>query len=163
MPAVGAGVTLWRGRRQGQEWPRMTEHRHMAEICRMRRPVTLPPSATVRQAARLMRDHRIGAILVTDAEGRLLGIFTGRDAVARVLAEGRNAARTTLGEVMTPNPDTLPPRANAIEALHLMQNGGFRHVPMVEGDRVAGIVSFADFRGIERARLDEETGYWEIM
>ncbi|MDA8251681.1 MAG: CBS domain-containing protein, partial [Rhodospirillales bacterium] len=80
-----------------------------------------------------------------------------------VLAEGRSAARTTLAEVMTPNPDSLPPRASAIEALHLMTDGGFRHVPVVEQDRVAGIVSFADFRGIERAHLDDETGYWEIM
>lgn len=141
----------------------MTQHRHMNEICRSRTPVTLPPGATVRQAARLMRDRKIGAILVTDEQGRLLGIFTGRDAVSRVLAEGRSAARTTLAEVMTPNPDSLPPRASAIEALHLMTDGGFRHVPVVEQDRVAGIVSFADFRGIERAHLDDETGYWEIM
>lgn len=141
----------------------MTQHRHMNEICRSRAPVTLPPTATVRQAARMMRERRIGAILVTDEGGRLLGIFTGRDAVGRVLAEGRSAARTTLAEVMTPNPDSLPPRASAIEALHLMRDGGFRHVPVIEGDRVAGIVSFADFRGIEQAHLDEETGYWEIM
>ena len=141
----------------------MTQHRHMNEICRSRTPVTLPPGATVRQAARLMRDRKIGAILVTDEQGRLLGIFTGRDAIGRVLAEGRSAARTTLADVMTPNPDTLPPRASAIEALHLMHDGGYRHVPMVEQDRVSGIVSFADFRGVERAHLDEETGFWEIL
>ena len=141
----------------------MTQHRHMTEIVRSRAPVTLPPSATVRQAARLMRQHKIGAILVTDTEGALLGIFTGRDAVARVLAEGRSATRTTLGEVMTPGPETLPAGASAIEALHLMHDGGFRHVPVVEQDRVAGIVSFADFRGVERAHLDGETGYWEIL
>lgn len=141
----------------------MTKHRHMTEICRSRVPVTLPPTASVRQAARLMHEHKVGAILVVDEAGRLLGIFTGRDAVGRVLAEGRSTARTTLAEVMTPNPDSLPPRASAIEALHLMSDGGYRHVPMVEGDRVTGIVSYADFRGIERAHLDEETGYWEIM
>lgn len=141
----------------------MIQHRQMMQICRTRTPVTLPPSATVREAARLMRDRRIGAILVTNAEGRLLGIFTGRDAVGRVLAEGRSAARTTLAEVMTPNPATLPAQASAIEALRLMHDGGFRHVPVMEEEQLAGIVSFADFRGLERARHDEETGYWEIM
>ncbi len=141
----------------------MTQHRHMTEIVRNRVPVTLPPSASVRQAARLMREHRVGAILVTDERGRLLGIFTGRDAVSRVLAEGRSAMRTTLAEVMTPDPDCLPPRASAIEALHLMHDGGYRHVPVTESDRVTGVVSFADFRGVERAHLDEETGYWEIL
>jgi CBS domain-containing protein len=138
-------------------------HRRMTEISRTRAPVTLPPTATVRQAARLMRDRRVGAILVADPKGRLLGIFTGRDAVARVLAEGRSAATTRLEEVMTRNPDVLPAGATAIEALRLMHDGGFRHVPVVEQDRVAGIVSFADFRGVERAHLDEETGYWEIL
>ncbi len=141
----------------------MTQHRHLMEICRSRAPVTLPPSATVRQAARLMRERKVGAILVTDEDGKLLGIFTGRDAIGRVLAEGRSAARTTLAEVMTPDPATLPAGANAIEALHLMRDGGFRHVPVVHQGRLAGITSFADFRGIERARLDDETGYWEIM
>ena len=141
----------------------MTEHRHMTEISRSRAPVTLRPTATVREAARLMRQHRIGAILVTDAQGALLGIFTGRDAVARVLAEGRNATHTTLAEVMTPDPATLPAHAHAIEALRLMHDGGFRHVPVVAEKRLAGIVSFADFRGVEHAHHDEETGYWEIL
>jgi CBS domain-containing protein len=138
-------------------------HRRMTDISRTRAPVTLPPTATVRQAARLMRDRRVGAILVADPKGRLLGIFTGRDAVARVLAEGRSAATTRLDEVMTRNPDVLPAGATAIEALRLMHDGGFRHVPVVEQERVAGIVSFADFRGVERAHLDEETGFWEIL
>jgi CBS domain-containing protein len=141
----------------------MSRHRTMTEICRSRAPVTLPSSATVRQAARLMREHRIGAVLVTDENGALVGIFTGRDAVARVLAEGRSAHTTHLGDVMTPNPDTLPVSASAIDALHLMSDGGYRHVPVVHEGRLSGIASFADFRGVERARLDEETGYWEIM
>lgn len=141
----------------------MTQHRRMTEICRSRAPVTLPPTATVRQAARLMRDRKIGAILVTDEAGGLLGIFTGRDAVGRVLAEGRSAARTTLRDVMTPSPATLHAGASAIDALHLMQDGGFRHVPVMNEGRLSGIASFADFRGVEHARLDEETGYWEIM
>jgi hypothetical protein len=70
-----------------------------------------------------MRDRRIGAVLVTEGDHRLLGIFTGRDAVHRVLAEGKSAARTKLAEVMTRDPDTMPPGRTAIEALRLRRAG----------------------------------------
>jgi CBS domain-containing protein len=135
--------------------------RHLSEIVRNQKPLTLRPSASVKHACELMRDRRVGAVLVTDAENQLLGIFTGRDAVGRVLAEGRSAAQTTLAEVMTPNPKTLPPGQTAIEALRLMQDCGCRHMPVVEGGKVVGVLSKGDFRGLEQDRLDEETGIWE--
>jgi len=135
--------------------------RNMSDMVRNQAPVTLPPSATVREACRFMRDRRVGAVLVTEGENRLLGIFTGRDAVHRVLAEGKSAARTKLADVMTREPDTMPPGKTAIEALRLMEDGRYRHVPVVDGGRVVGIVSRFDFSGIELDRLDEETGLWE--
>lgn len=135
--------------------------RKMSEIVRDRRPVTMPPETPVMEACARMRDHRIGAVLVVDGEHRLLGIFTGRDAVSRVLAEGRDARATRLAEVMTPAPRTLPRSVTAIDALRLMADGGFRHVPVVDGGMVVGIVSHGDFRGLEQARLDEETELWE--
>ena len=135
--------------------------RTLLDIVRNRNPATLPPSATVRDACRCMRDRRIGAVLVTEGDHRLLGIFTGRDAVHRVLAEGKSAARTKLVEVMTRDPDTMPPGKTAIEALRLMEDGRYRHVPIVDGSKVVGIVSRFDFSGIELDRLDEETGLWE--
>ena len=135
--------------------------RKMSDIVRNQDPVTLPPSATVRDACRCMRDRRIGAVLVTESDHRLLGIFTGRDAVHRVLAEGKSAARTKLAEVMTPDPDTMPPGRTAIEALRLMEDGRYRHVPIIDDGKVVGIVSRFDFNGIELDRLDEETGLWE--
>lgn len=108
-----------------------------------------------------MRERRVGAVVVTEADQRLLGIFTGRDAVYRVLAEGKSAARTKLAEVMTRDPDTMPPRKTAIEALRLMEDGRYRHLPIVEEGKVIGIVSRFDFSGLELDRLDEETGLWE--
>jgi CBS domain-containing protein len=137
--------------------------RQMSELVSHQNPVTLPPNATVQQACTCMRDRRVGAVLVTEGERRLIGIFTGRDAVSRVLAEGRDSAKTRLEQVMTPNPDTMPPGQTVIEALRLMQDGGYRHVPVVKHDKVVGIVSRGDFRGLEEARLDEETGLWERM
>ena len=63
--------------------------REVSDIVKNQHPVTLPPGATVREACQCMRDRRVGAVLVTEADRRLLGIFTGRDAVHRVLAEGK--------------------------------------------------------------------------
>jgi CBS domain-containing protein len=137
-------------------------NREMKEIIRNQQPLTLPPTATVQEACQHMHERRFGAVLVTGAEGKLVGIFTGRDAV-RVLAEGKDSSSTPLREVMTPNPDHLPPRHTAIDALRLMRDGGFRHVPVVHEGVLIGIVSRGDFRGLEQDRLDEETGIWEGM
>ena len=135
--------------------------RKMADMVRNQDPVALPPEATVKDACQRMRDRRIGAVLIIEADRRLVGIFTGRDAVHRVLAEGKNAARTTLAEVMTRDPDTMPPGNTAIEALRRMEDGRFRHLPIIDEGKVVGIVSRFDFSGIELDRLDEETGLWE--
>jgi len=133
----------------------------MSEMVRDQNPLTLAPETSIKEACRQMRERRVGAVLVTEAGSRLVGIFTGRDAVCRVLAEGRDAGTTTLSEVMTPRPDCMAPGKTAVDALRLMQDGGFRHVPVVDKQRVVGIVSRGDFRGLEQARLDEETGLWE--
>jgi CBS domain-containing protein len=117
----------------------------------------------VREACRAMRGRAADAALAADAAGRLLGVFTGRDAVRRVLAEGRDADRATLAEAMTRDPATVPPRAAAMEALHLMQDGGFDHVPVVEEGRAVGLVSHADFLGSEQAQLEEETRTFETL
>lgn len=135
--------------------------RHMSEIVRHQTPVMMSQGASVQHACERMRDRGIGAVLVLDAQQHLVGIFTGRDAVCRVLAVGLDPAKTKLGDVMTRDPKTMPPGKTALDALHVMQVGGFRHVPVVEDGKVVGIVSKGDFRGIEQARLDQETGIWE--
>jgi len=139
------------------------QQRPMQDVIIRRQPVTLPPEATVQQACQAMRQHRIGAVLVTDPGRRLLGIFTGRDAICRMLAEGRDPASTALAAVMTPRPTCMPPDARAIEALRLMRDGGFRHVPVVDGERLLGVVSRGDFHGDEQSRLEEESTLWERL
>jgi CBS domain-containing protein len=138
-------------------------NRKLGDIIRRQDPVILPATATVQAACRLMRDRRVGAILVTEDDGRLAGLFTGRDAVGRVMAEALDPATTTLGEVMTVEPDTLKPNARAIDALRMMQDGGYRHMPILDGSKIAGIVSLGDFTGLEQARLDEETGFCDFL
>jgi CBS domain-containing protein len=135
--------------------------RKMSDIVRNQDPLTLPPDATVEDACRCMRDRRVGAVLVTEGDGGLVGIFTGRDAVHSVLAEGRSASDTKLAEVMTRNPNAMPSGKTAIEVLRLMEDGRYRHVPIVDSGKVVGIVSRFDFSGLELDRLDEETGLWE--
>ena len=110
-----------------------------------------------------MSEKQAGSVLVVDSNGRLVGIFTGRDAVQRVVAAGRDAVQTRLADVMTAEPNTMPPNNSAIEALRLMWDGGFRHVPVVDDGRIVGVVSRGDFQGNEEDRLDEERNLWEHM
>jgi CBS domain-containing protein len=99
-----------------------------------------PPETTVAKAAKLMAKKNVGAVMVV--EGKLLvGIFTERDAVFRVIAEGRDPSVTRLSEVMTPDPLTVDPDEIFGRALLLMHDHGFRHVPVVENGEAIGIVS----------------------
>ena len=122
--------------------------------------LTLHGSASVAEGCRLMREHRTGVVLVTDRESNLIGIFTRRDAVNRVLAEGKEGIHTTLAEVMTPNPITISPNKTAIDALRVMWDGGFRHIPVVENRKPLGVMSRGDFKANENGRLEEERELW---
>ena len=135
--------------------------RNMAEMVRHQNPLTMTSGATVQEACAAMHKRRIGAVLVTEGD-KLLGIFTGRDAV-HALAVGLDPARTLVGQVMTAEPCCLGPHHHAHDALRLMEDGGFRHLPIVEDGRLFGIVSRYDFRAQEHRRLDEETGFFEVL
>ncbi len=137
--------------------------RQLQDIAWEQQPLMLPPKASVMEACRAMRDRRVGSVVVATADGRLAGIFTGRDAVCRVLATGKDPAVTTLGDVMTPDPATLSPDQTAIDALRRMWDGGFRHLPLVKAGKVVGIVSRGDFKGYETHQHDEERDLWEHM
>ena len=137
--------------------------RQLSDIVRDQHPLTLPPSATVKQACQKMSDRHLGAVLVIEKHGRLIGIFTGRDAVCRVLAAGKSPAKTRLGDVMTSSPVTMSPDRTVIEALRLMWDGGFRHVPVTQDDKLVGVVSRGDFKGLEQSRLEEERDLWERL
>jgi CBS domain-containing protein len=110
--------------------------------------IVAPPEATARDAARLMSEARVGAVLVVRDE-RLLGIFTERDLVCRVVAPGLDPAATALAGVMTRDPKTVDPGETFGYALLLMHENGFRHVPVVEDGCPIGVVS-------ARSALDPE-------
>jgi len=102
--------------------------------------IMVSPETTVSEAAGLMAGKNTGAVLVVDKQ-RLVGIFTERDVVFRVLAKGQDAVTTPLRDVMTSSPFTLAQGTSYGHALLLMQENGFRHVPVVDGERVVGIVT----------------------
>ena len=105
-----------------------------------RKLVVAAPHTTVAEAANLMKKGNVGAVLVVD-EGRLVGIFTERDALFRVVAPGLEPSKTKLCDVMTRDPTTVAPDETFGYALLLMHEKGFRHTPVVENGRPVGVVS----------------------
>ena len=122
--------------------------RTIRTILKDQEPLTAPATMTVGEAARLMKQGKFGAVMVVE-NGSLVGIFTERDALFRVVAEGHDAQITRLAAVMTRNPETIHPDRPFAEALHLMHLHGFRHVPVVEDGRPIGMVSARDALGEE--------------
>ncbi|MEO8344797.1 MAG: CBS domain-containing protein [Betaproteobacteria bacterium] len=117
--------------------------RSLRSIVASQTPITVAKTVTVTEAARTMKLHNIGALLVVDGV-RLCGIFTERDALFRVLAEGRDPATTHLELVMTLQPQTIHPDKPFLQALRVMHIGRFRHLPVVEDGRPLGMVSSRD-------------------
>ena len=128
----------------------------------------IAPSVTVREAADRMTERHIGALLMGENE-KLLGIFTERDILTRVVSKGLDPQTTRVEEVMTKNPDTVGHDEQALTALERMQQKGYRHLPVTDGDRLVGIVSVRDLyaavkRGLEtdleqREAFIFDTGY----
>lgn len=110
---------------------------------------------TVLDAAKAMRDKKIAALIVVDADGNLIGIVTERDVVFRLTAEGKDAATTKIADIMTPNPDTLAPGDSASDALELMQTRNYRHLPVVEGNKCIAVVSVRDLFNSVKESLEE--------
>jgi CBS domain-containing protein len=110
------------------------------EVMERKKLLTASPQASVSEAAKLMEKKNVGAVMVVENE-RLVGIFTERDAVFRVLARGRDPDTTSLADVMTNDPKTVDPEKTFGSALAMMHENGFRHVPVIENGKPVGIVS----------------------
>ena len=130
--------------------------RPISSVIARQKIVTAPPNMTIRDAARQMKQRNVSSIIVIDAAGRLVGIFTERDALSRVLAEGRDAKATKLADVMTAHPQTIGPDKPVGHALLMMYEGGFRHVPVVRDGRPVGMISARDALGPELQEFESE-------
>ena len=111
---------------------------------------SLPPGATVLDAAKLMNERHIGSVVVVD-RGRLVGIFTERDVLRRIVAATRDPARTKLEEVMTTQVACATPKTRLDEIRAVMREKRIRHMPVVDGGLVIGMVSIGD---LNRAKHD---------
>lgn len=116
---------------------------------------------TVRQAAKVMADRNIAAVVVTQPDGQTLaGIMTERDITVRVVARGLDAGTATVGDAMTRDPDTLRPEDKPVQALQMMRDHGYRHLPVCDADkRVVAMLSVRDLYAFVQAEL--ETGLKE--
>lgn len=131
------------------------QHRIVPDIVSNQVLTMLSPQTTVRAATAIMAERGISAVMVGD-EGQLAGIFTERDLVRRVVAADRDPAATRLGQVMTPNPDTLRPDDTAAEALQRMRAKGFRHLPVLDGEAVVGMVSIRDLFAVVLEEVEDD-------
>ncbi len=109
---------------------------------------SLPSNATVLEAAQVMNDRHIGSVLVID-RNRLVGIFTERDVLRRIVAEERPAATTTLGMVMTRKVAFAAPHTRLDEIRSVMRRKRIRHLPVLNGNRVVGMISIGDLNKAE--------------
>jgi CBS domain-containing protein len=141
-------------------------HRPIRTIIENQEILTAPSTTTVGDAARLMKQHKTGALLVCDKR-RLVGVFTERDALFRVTAEECDPKTTLLADVMTPNPRTIGADKPLGHALHMMYEGGFRNVPVVENGRPIGMVSAHHVLGPELkefvSEMDQRENIAEIL
>jgi CBS domain-containing protein len=114
--------------------------RPVRSVMRRRSALMASPDTTVLKAASLMADRNVGAVMVVDGEA-LVGIFTERDVVFRVVARALDPATTPVAQVMTPEPQTTSPDVPFGSALAVMHAQGFRHMPVLEDGKPIGIVS----------------------
>lgn len=107
--------------------------------------VSLGPQATAYEAACIMTGGNCGSVLVTEPPAKLLGIVTERDLMTRVLAKGRDPQTTRLADIMTPNPICVGPEKPVSDAVLIMLERGFRHLPVIgPGDKPLGVFSARD-------------------
>jgi CBS domain-containing protein len=124
------------------------------------RLVSVRSSDFVVQALQLMRDHRVRAVLVMDGDA-LTGIVTQGDCAIKVLLPGKDAKVTRVREAMTANPMTVKPSDPLEACMGLMANRGFRHLPVLEGSRVVGVISVGDVVKDQVRRMGEQIGFLE--
>ena len=140
-------------------------NREVLEIIQNRDFLTSTPEKSVRAVAAHMKQFGAAAVLVVDQQdGTLIGICSERDLTYKVLAEGLDTLGTKVGDIMTPNPLVIGPDKPFGHALHLMFEGGFRHMPVVDPiGRPIGLISSRDALGLEIFNFRKELEHREVL
>ena len=126
------------------------------DVIRNREPYSMKASASVMEAAEFMAGRRIGAVCVLDEEGRLMGVFSERDLLNRVVVQRLDAANMRLGEVTSPLRAVIRCDETPHQALERMEQIGSRHLPVVDGDRWVGMLSMRDLLRVELSEQGDE-------
>jgi CBS domain-containing protein len=116
---------------------------HVSNL-RPKRPLTVRPTTTVGETIQLLIDNDVGALLVVDSRGKLVGIFSERDLLAKVAGLYESFAELPVQMFMTPNPESVKASDTLAFALHKMDVGGYRHLPVLQDDAPIGVVSVRD-------------------
>ncbi|WDZ93246.1 CBS domain-containing protein [Nocardiopsis sp. HUAS JQ3] len=118
---------------------------------------TVSPDTSLREAAQIMRDSDVGDVVVT-RDKQITGILTDRDIVVRCVAEGGDPGERSVGDVCSAEVATVPPQSGIADAVHVMRTSAVRRLPVVDGDRVVGVVSMGD---LARA-VDEDSALADV-
>ncbi|MBT1707517.1 CBS domain-containing protein [Fulvivirgaceae bacterium PWU5] len=121
---------------------------------------SVEPTTTVYKAIELMSEKNIGGLLITDADGKMLGIFTERDYARRVILQGRSSKDTDIGEIMTADPVTVSPDNSIEDCMKLMTDRFVRHLPVLDNGCLCGMISIGD---VVRFIIDEQRGIIEEL
>ncbi len=133
----------------------MQQLRIMPDIIENQTIASLTTARSVLEGAKMMAEKHVAAIVIVD-DGKLSGIVTERDLTQRVLAKGLDPEKTSLGDIMTKDPDTLSPGDSALDALELMSVRNYRHLPVVEDETVVGMVSIRDLYSAVKKGLEAD-------
>jgi CBS domain-containing protein len=125
----------------------------IARLLNGRKVFSLTRRERVARAARLMAEHRIGAVVIVDVRGALEGIFAERDLLAGLYRAGGSVLRDPVSRWMRRDPPSVSPQASVLEAMRLITEARARHLPVVEEGRVTGLLSVGD---LLKCRLDEQ-------
>jgi CBS domain-containing protein len=153
---IVGGAALWSLSRLIAQaaFPKRDEQRLRVREVMTSEPTTVSPSTPVAEAARLLKQHDVGSLPVVDA-GRLTGIVSDRDIALGVVAEARDPGTVTAGDVASGNLTTVGPDQTPDDALHLMARKQVRRLPVVDNNRLVGIIAQAD---VARNAADARVG-----
>ena len=122
------------------------------EFAQKRTIISLPPTATAMEAAKVLAENNIGAIPVVE-DGKLVGVFSERDFIKRIIIPGKDPGSVRLNRIMTTNPDFISPDETVGKAINLMVTHHYRHMPVVENGKLVGFLSQRDFMALSWMEL----------
>ncbi len=128
----------------------------LRDLVKDRRTYSVDANRSVLEAARFMMEHNIGALPVM-RDGELAGIISERDIMNRVVAVGRTPGTTVVSEVMTANPRAVAADESIEECLFIMREFGFRHLPIIDGKELKGLVSLRDVLMHQAMEIERQT------